>query len=273
MDEGRSCADREPAIATKNLKTSQTVAYFISFAALGVAMASLGPTLPGLAAQTHSSVSEISFLFTVRSFGFLLGSLFSGRFYDRLSGHAVMAVTIVGISATLAAMSLMTSLPLLLAVMLVLGTAEGALGVGGNALIVWVHGSRVAPYMNALHFTYGVGGFLAPLIIAWTLSLNNSNSTAYLVLAAVILPTALVLLRIPSPKSVAAQGSNATDRPTADYRLVFLIALLLCLYIGAEVSYGSWIYSYVLRTGMGNENRAAFLTSVFWGSLSIGMLF
>ena len=263
---------REPAIATRNLKTAQTIAYFIAFAALGVAMASLGPTLPGLAAQTRSTVSEISLLFTVRSLGFLLGSLFSGRFYDRLSGHIVMAVTIVGISATLAAMSLVTSLPVLLTVMLVLGTAEGALGVGGNALIVWVRGSRVAPYMNALHFAYGVGGFLAPLIIARTLAFNNTNSAAYLVLSVVILPSALVLLRLPSPKNIQAADSAEARRPTTDYRLVFVIALLLCLYIGAEVSYGSWIYSYVLKTGIGNETRAAYLTSVFWGSLTIGRL-
>ena len=234
-------------------------------------MASLGPTLPGLAAQTQSTVSEISFLFTVRSFGFLLGSLFSGRFYDRLPGHAVMAVTVVGVSATMAAMSLVTSLPLVLLVMLVLGTAEGALGVGGNALLVWVQGNRVAPYMNALHFSYGVGGFLAPLIIARTLGFNNSNSTAYLVLAAIILPTALVLLRIPSPQSVAVDSTVARGA-TTDYRMVFLIALLLCLYIGAEVSYGGWIFNYVLKTGIGNENRAAYLTSVFWGSLTLGRL-
>lgn len=184
----------------------------------------------------------------------------------------VMAGTIVAISATLAAMSLVASLPVLLAVMLLLGTAEGALGVGGNALIVWVHGSRVPPYMNALHFSYGVGGFIAPLVIAQTLAFNNTNATAYVVLAAIILPTALVLLRLPSPRNVQVAGAEGSDRGVTDYRLVFLIALLLCLYIGAEVSYGSWIYSYVLKAGIGDENKAAYLTSVFWGSLTIGRL-
>src|SRR5690348_9545295 len=103
-----------------------------------MAMASLGPTLPGLAQQTHSSLSNISFLFTVRSFGFLLGSLFSGRFYDRMPGHAVMAAMIVAMSATMALMPTIPVLGVLLAAMLALGTAEGALGVGGNALLVWV---------------------------------------------------------------------------------------------------------------------------------------
>ena len=74
----------------KNIRIAQTVSYFIAFVALGLAMASLGPTLPALAEQTRASVGEISYLFTVRSFGFLLGSLFGGRLYDRLRGHHVM---------------------------------------------------------------------------------------------------------------------------------------------------------------------------------------
>lgn len=255
-----------------NRKTAQTLAYFIAFAALGMAMASLGPTLPGLAQQTRSTVGDISFLFTVRSFGFLLGSLFGGRFYDRLPGHQVMAATIVCVSAAMAAMPLVGELSLLLAVMLVLGTAEGALGVGGNALMVWVHGSGVAPFMNALHFSYGVGGFIAPLIIARTLSADNTIRTSYFVLAAIILPTAILLLRIASPPGATVKTDAGTRGSKSDYRLVFLIALLLCLYIGAEVSFGSWIYSYVLKLNIGNETQAAFLTSLFWGSLTLGRL-
>ncbi len=255
-----------------NNKTAQTVAYFIAFAALGMAMASLGPTLPGLAQQTRSTVSDISFLFTVRSFGFLLGSLFGGRFYDRLPGHSVMAGTIVAVSAAMATMPLVDELPLLLTVMLVLGTAEGALGVGGNALMVWVHGSRVAPFMNALHFSYGVGGFISPLIIARTLSSNNAVRMPYFVLAVLILPAAILLLRLASPQSATVETEDRPSGGKSNYWLVFLIALLLCLYIGAEVSWGSWIYSYVLKLNIGNESMAAYLTSLFWGSLTIGRL-
>src|SRR5262249_43200594 len=47
---------------------------------------------------------------------------------------------------------------------------------------------------------------------------------------------------------------------------------LLCLYIGAEVSYGNWIYSYVLKMNLGDENKAAYLSSIFWGALTAGRL-
>jgi FHS family Na+ dependent glucose MFS transporter 1 len=253
------------------LKTAQTVSYFIAFVALGLALAALGPTLPGLASQVHVSTSEISYLITSRSFGFLLGSLFSGRFYDRMSGHTVMAVMIIAMSAAMALMPFIPALGLLLAVVFVLGTAEGAVGVGGNVLLVWVHQSRVPPFMNALHFFYGVGGFISPLVINWSLNIKNTMAGPYLSLALLILPAAVLLLRLPSPQNQQA-SDESSDAGRVNYKLVVLIALLLCLYIGAEVSYGSWIYSYVLKIGLGDENLAAYLTSVFWGSLTIGRL-
>jgi FHS family Na+ dependent glucose MFS transporter 1 len=211
----------------KNLKLTQTISYFVAFVALGMAMASLGPTLPGLTQQTHSSLSNISFLFTVRSFGFLLGSLSSGKFYDRMPGHKVMAAMILAMSAMMALMPVIPLLWLLLAAMLALGTAEGALGVGGNALLVWVHQSKVPPFMNALHFFYGIGTFLSPLIIpaARFLSIDNTSGAVYFGVAVLILPAAAWLLALPSP--VNQQAADDSDDGRVKYRLVALIALLL----------------------------------------------
>src|SRR5262249_60517880 len=135
----------------KDPKRSQTAAYFVAFIALGLAIASLGPTIRRLAAQVRASTADISYLFTLRSFGFLLGSLLSGRFYDRLKGHSVMAAMVFSMSVTLALMPLAPTLGVLLTVMLLLGTAEGGLGVGGNGLVVWVHprrGSRVTRWIR-----------------------------------------------------------------------------------------------------------------------------
>merc|ERR1719367_1154579 len=45
------------------------------------------------------------------------------------------------------------------------GMGEGALNTGENVLIleIW-KGRESGPYMHALHFTFGIGAFLAPLI-------------------------------------------------------------------------------------------------------------
>ena len=135
--------------------------------------ASLGPTLPGLAENTGSDIAQISYLFTARSFGYLLGSLRGGRAFDRVKGQSLMAGLLFCMAGMMALVPLARSLWFLAALLLILGLSEGAIDVGGNTLLVWVHRERVGPYMSALHFFFGIGALIAPLIAAQFLLRTN----------------------------------------------------------------------------------------------------
>src|SRR5438132_1549884 len=146
----------------------QTIAYYVAILALGLATAVLGPTLPGLARQTQSSASVISLVFPAISLGYMLGALRAGCWYDRVPGHRLLAAALLLMAVMLALVPLMSQLWLLAAVLFVLGMAQGAVDVGGNTLVIWVHQERVAPWMNGLHFCFGIGSVLAPLIVSLT---------------------------------------------------------------------------------------------------------
>jgi len=96
-------------------------------------------------------LSKVSFLFTARSPGYLLGSLVGGRLYDQVLGHIIMAVIFVVMAVMLTLAPVIPFLWLLTAALLV-GMGEGAVDVGGNTLLVWVHRHDVGPFMNGLHF-------------------------------------------------------------------------------------------------------------------------
>ena len=251
-------------------KMASTAGYFGSFIVLGLAIASLGPTLPALAENTGTSLGLISLLFTAHSLGYLLSAIFGGRLYDRLPGHPVMVACLLVIGAMLALVPLIPELWLLFAIVLIEGLAAGSLDIGGNTLLVWVHRERVGPFMNALHFFFGVGAVLAPIIIAGLVALSGSITWAYWALALLALPAALWLLPRPSPAAPAA----AEDEPTSGVKLalVALIALILFLYVGAELGFGGWIYTYALTLGLGTATSAATLTSAYWGALTLGRL-
>ena len=180
-------------------RVSQTIGYYTAFAALGMVGASLGPTLPGLAEHTQTQISEISLLFTARSLGFLLGSFFGGRLYDRSPGHPLMAVVLIIMAVMMALAPLISLLWLLAAALLIVGVAEGTLDVGGNTLLIWVHRHKVGPFMNGLHFFFGAGAFLSPIIMAQTMLISDDITWAYWVLASLMLPVIVWLLRLPSP--------------------------------------------------------------------------
>jgi fucose permease len=248
-----------------------TAAYYAAFIGLGLGFAAIGPTLPGLAQHTRTHLSEISFLFTAHSLGYLVGSLAAGHIYDRVRGHPVMAGMLVVLTAMMFLIPVMPLLWLLTVTVFVLGLAGALLDVGANALLVWVHRDKVAPYMNGLHAFFGVGTFIAPIVIAQLVLISGDITWAYWVLGLSLLPVAVWLLRLPSPAHVKATGDKAPAAET-NYRLVTLLVLLWILYVGAEYSMGGWLYSYALKMNMADATTAAYLTSVFWGAFTFARL-
>jgi MFS transporter, FHS family, Na+ dependent glucose transporter 1 len=256
--------------ADRTARTPRTIGYYAAFVALGMASASLGPTLPGLAENTGTRLAEVSSLFVARSLGYLVGSVLGGRLYDRIPGHPVMAAGLFLMAGMMALAPLALWLWMLAAVILILGLAEGALDVGGNTLLVWVHREKVGPFMNGLHFFFGAGAFLSPVIIALAMGNGGGILRAYWVLAVLLLPGALWLLRLSSPSTSAGRPSALSDRPNG--RLVTLIVLFFFLYTGAEVAVGGWIYSYAVALRLGSNTTAAYMTSTFWGAVTAGRL-
>jgi FHS family Na+ dependent glucose MFS transporter 1 len=181
-----------------------------------------------------------------------------------------MAAMLLVMAATLALAPLMPVLWLLAAVLLLLGIAESGLDVGGNTLLVWTHGDKVGPFMNGLHFFFGVGAFLAPIIIAQALLIGGGITWAYWTLALLMLPPAVWLLRQPGPSLPTVSAGEPA--PPVNGALVAFIALFFFVYVGAEIGYGGWIFTYTVAHGLGSETVAAYLTSAFWGALTAGRL-
>jgi len=249
---------------------SLTFAYYVALMALGLTTASMGPTLPGLAAQTGVRLAGAGFLFTARSLGYMLGSLAGGRLYDRVRGHVVLASALALTALTMAAVPAVPRLWLLTGVLLVLGLAEGTVDVGSNTLLVWVHHDRVGPFMNGLHFFFGIGAFLSPIIVAQVILHSGGIAWAYCLLALAVLLGAAWLLRLPSPTN-RGEAELGEVRP-ANYGLVALVAAFLFFYVGAELGFGGWVYTYALAMGLLGPASAAYLTSAFWGSFTVGRL-
>jgi MFS transporter, FHS family, Na+ dependent glucose transporter 1 len=257
--------------AEKNGRIAKTIGYYIAFIALGLTSASLGPTILGLSENTRTSISQISFLFTARSLGYLFGSMLGGRLYDRLPGHRVQVVALLFMAAMMALVPVLPLIGLLVVVLIVLGFAEATLDVGGNTLLIWVHRERVAPYMNGLHLFFGVGAFLSPIIIAQAVLMTGNTLSAYWVLAVLLIPVILLMSRLPSPP-IMKENQQEGQQEAAQYGLVFLIMLFFFLNVGAEGSFSGWVFTYAKALNLATDVNAAYLTSAFWGGLMAGRL-
>jgi len=275
--------DQSASVVAAELRSKRktaTIGYFAGFVALGLAYAVLGPTLTDLAANVGTDLTRVAYVLSARGLGYLVGSLVGGRLYDTIEGNPVVAGSLLVAAVVLLAMPFVSVLWLLIGFAFLLGAVLGAVDVGGNTLLVWLHRERVGPYMNGLHFFFGVGAFLSPLIIAQAVTLTGGIRWGYWVLAILLLPVAVFLARIPSPSGVSDdEASNPTHAESRSRntrlrnpRLVGLIALFFFLYVGAEASFGGWIATYAKATGMSDVVTAAYLTSAFWGAMMVGRL-
>jgi MFS transporter, FHS family, Na+ dependent glucose transporter 1 len=267
----------------QQLRWKQTIAYFAAFIALGLTYAPLGPTLTNLAENTSVALDQISIIFSARGFGYLIGSVVGGRLYDSVSGNPIIIGTMTFAAVMLALIPLVSQLWLLVIVIFLLGAFQGVLDVGGNTLLVWVHGRDVSPFMNAMHFFFGVGAFLCPIIVAQVLSRSGQVHWAFWTLSLLVLPVILAMLGLPSPKApkrgVAYENTQSGRDNTSEIRkaqnhqfVLPLIVLFFFMYVGAESGTSGWIATYAKATALGNAAFAAYLTSAFWIAITVGRL-
>lgn len=254
----------------ENARWFNTAAYYLSFILLGMGSATTGPLLVDLAAQTGVELSQLSVIFTTGSLGYFVGSTLGGGLYDERPAHRLMAILLIFSAGVTALVPITTQLWLLSGLFFLSSVVAGAVDVGGNTLLVWVHRDKVGPFMNGLHFTFGLGATLSPLLIVPIVKWSEGIAWVYWILALLNLPIALLLFRLPSPPSTAED--EVAGGKQVDYLLVILIAAFLFFYVGAEMGFGNWIATYAQAVDLADSATAAYLTSAFWGVFTVGRL-
>lgn len=233
--------------------------------ALGTVTAALGPALPFLADRTGVGIEVASGLFSAKAFGFLVGSFVAGRFLERVQAHGLLQISLAAAALAMLAVPLSPDFGVVLAFLFVAGLFVGTVDVGANILIVWQMKDRVAPFLTGLHFVWGLGALLAPIIVV---QLNHRTGSLWAPFAVIAAMTALCIawyLRLPMPPPLHAR--HAVTAPLATRPLVTLMAMLFLAGI-MELSLAGFIFTYVYEGGLGNEQQAGWVNSSFYAALT-----
>ena len=246
------------------------IAYYGSLLLIGLIVGMLGPALTILADQTHSTLAGVSLLLAVRPMGYMASVLFSGWLLDRrIPGHTMLAIATLGAGLLLAITPTRTTLLQLAGVFLALGVTMGVMDVGSATLLSWSYAERLAPYLSGLHFSFGLGAFLSPLLLSTSLDYGLGGWGAFTFLALLAIPLALWQFAAPNPTH---RPENCNQTFPIDWYLVAGFAGFFFLYGGAEAGFGAWIYQYALAFNTLDSHSASWLTALFWGLLGGGRL-
>ncbi|NWR72840.1 MFS4B protein, partial [Centropus unirufus] len=279
-----------------------------AFLGLGMSLAVLGPTLPRLAAAVRSDVSAISHVFVGRSLGYLGGSALGGAACGRVDALLLLALSMFGTTIGLYGIPWCKNSVLLTVLMSVIGTSMGILDTGGNMLALNTWGAEAGPHMQALHFSFAVGAFVAPILAKTALGgtdskdlsvggrTNQSDPRAvptapaasapsvlkqhlgaeflwsYIIIGTYLLLVSvfffLLYLKGSSARDKAEVASQKGAFAKYHHALIFLLFMFFFWYVGAEVTYGSYIFTYAKVFAEMTESEAAALNSVFWGAFA-----
>ena len=257
-----------------NSPSRHLFSYYASMFCVGLLAACLGPALPTFAANTHSTLQQVSLILAMRPAGYLAGTLLAGRMLDRMPGHPILIAALVLAASAMVLAPQMQSLGALTALVLALGFGDGALDVGTNTLLPWVYGDAAGPYFIGLHFVFGLGALGAPIIIGRALSIGAGTGSAFVLMGLMALPALVALYLLPSPQHLPQQVPLRTV--PEDHRVgptrVLLVVLIFLAYGGSEAAFGAWIFSYAKALRLADDAGAAYLTGLFWGSLTAGRL-
>ncbi|PFX24485.1 sodium-dependent glucose transporter 1A-like [Stylophora pistillata] len=306
-----------PTYSLYTVQVAKSICLFVCFFGLGISVAILGPTLIELACQAQTELAEMSFVFTARAIGYLIGSIVGGWLFDKYNGHLVLSLSCVWAAVMMWALPYVTSLIGLLLVVVFMGLALGSVDTGGNVLLLNTWGKKSRPYMQALHFVFALGAFVAPLIVqpfledgitSPNIPTNASNDTssttssisdspvcsnhtgenpmpvtwAFWLGSIPLVATgvgfmAFVVVRACHVQSIQTQNeeTSKTNEGSLTYKVVILslFSAFLLLYVGLEDAFGGYIFTFGVKSRPKlSDDKAAFLTSAFWGSFALARL-
>ncbi len=260
----------------KCLKNASKWVQYIGFIAVGLIVNIIGPLLPAIRADISINYSQGGLLLSVQFVGMLITSLIGGYLIDRTGKRPFMLAGSTMLIIGLLGSMLSNSFIFLYTLNLITGFGYGIYEVGINALCADTSEENKGSNMNFVHFFYGVGAIVAP-ILAWVCTEYLGN-WRYCFGLALIPPVIVGILLLKNGIEEHKTGNNMDkqvySKASSPIHSPFLwtAGLAMFFYVGVEVSTGGWITVYWSTLVPKNTVPASFTASLFWFSLTVGRL-
>ena len=279
----------------------RTVLLLNAFLALGINDAMGGPTLLDLRYDTHffslfveniifrdlvgATIAQVSFTFAICSIGSLIGCFLTGAVMDRIPSdrYLFLASTLLLLGLANGSLPYSPSLLLMYVASFFKGMASGSMDTGGNVLLlnIW-EGRDSGPYMHAIHFTFGIGAFLAPLISrpflvnsedaqhlnesigaanmseemvdvegsVWTVKTLYPMVSAYPLLLAIVFLVFHLRDRREVKKGVKKEEKEGENQLNKGFTIAIVatVSVLFFLYVGMEVAFGTYVSVFAVQS-------------------------
>ena len=262
-------------------KLSLILLAYVAFIALGMPDGLLGVAWPSIRAGFSIPLDALGMLLAAAVTGYMTSSFLSGTLISRMGVGNLLALSCALTGSALVGYTLVPSWWMMVALGVMAGLGAGAIDAGLNTYVAAHFGEGL---MQWLHASYGIGVTLGPIIM--TLALTNLDSWRvgyrvvggfqFFMAACFVLTLSLWNARDDAPKESEPEKKltdyNTPMSETMRQTKVWLSVLLFFLYVGAEVTLGTWAYSLLTESRGVPPQIAGFWAGSYWATFTIGRI-
>jgi fucose permease len=228
---------------------------FLGIFVYGLLSALPGSVLPTLERSRYlPDDGAVATFLLINAAGAVLAYLVSGPVIDRVGkkfalacGAALVVASMAGFALAVANLSPSAALFSIFGCALVLGFGANALVAAGHALVAEVASLWRNAALNLLDICFGLGLAALPLFVQ-QLQGRGGLSSVFWALGggAALLLLLVMVLRFPAPPHPEASALGGA-RGLFGNPSFWLLAVALFMYVGAEVSVGKWVVTFMER--------------------------
>jgi fucose permease len=263
------------------------VIIYMAFISLGLPDSLLGVAWPVMQSEYGAPLGTAGLLFMTIAAGTIISSLASGTVLKRFGTGNVTLISCLMTAGALLGFNFAPSLVWLMICAIPLGLGAGSVDAGLNNYVATHY---KAHHMSWLHCFWGVGATLGPIIMAQSISGQNSWRNGYLVIAGIQFALVVILFftlplwnrleknsdvtsteELEDSKSVLydAEAKNIKPLRIGGVKLALISFLFYC---GAESTMGLWGSSFLVNVKELPVEVAAQWVSLYYAGITIGRL-
>ena len=254
---------------------------YAAFIALGMPDGLLGIAWPSIRADFGIPLDSLGMLLFASVSGYMTATFLSGALVARLGVGRLLAISCALTGAALVGYTLVPQWWMMVLLGAMAGLGAGAIDAGLNTYAAAHFREGLVQW---LHASYGIGVTIGPIIM--TLALTNLDSwrVGYRVVAGfqVIMALAFALTLPWWVDRQARTADGPVEKRLTDYKTpladtirrprAWLSILLFFLYVGAEVSLGTWAYTLLTESRGIAPQMAGFWAGGYWATFTVGRI-
>lgn len=238
----------------------------------GIVLTTLGTVLPAVMPRYGIDKAAAGALFTLMTFGILIGSLVCGPIVDRHGYKGILIAATALIIVGLEGIAFAPSTGWLRLAVIIIGFGGGIINGGTNALVADISAESRGAGLSFLAVFFAVGAMGVPFVLG-TLPVRISYSMVIAWVGALVLFPLLVIAgtRFPEPKQ--AQGFPIADAgKLIRDPLLLLMGFMLFLESGMEITVGGWTSTFFNEELAVPARTALIFLSLYWMGMLLARL-